>query len=135
MQIAYFSASGQVRDFVTRIGHSSTEVPLSNPLIDIGQDFILIVPTYDGMIYSIVEKFVQHGNNPQHLLAVAGSGNKAFGQDYVLTAKNIAKFCNVPMIFDFEFKGTNDDVILFNRKVESIGESQTTAETQGSNLL
>lgn len=113
---------------MSRIAFPSTEVPISNPSVQMTEPYVLIVPSYDGAVVALIEEFIEYEDNLRYLVGVVGSGNKAFGDDYIWTAKGISHAYQVPLVFDFEFRGTDDDVTMFNRKVELIGESEITAK-------
>ena len=101
---------------------------ITDPSLEMTEPYILIVPTYDAAVLALIQEFVEYQDNQKHLVGVAGSGNKAFGGDYIWTAKQIASEYGVPLVFDFEFRGTSQDIIMFKREVELIAESKTTTK-------
>ncbi|ANZ99052.1 class Ib ribonucleoside-diphosphate reductase assembly flavoprotein NrdI [Carnobacterium divergens] len=120
MKIVYFSLTGQTRRFVKKLGLDSYEVNATNPFQPIEEDYIVVAPTYDIEVTEIINDFIEYGDNQQHLKGVAGGGNRNFADLFVFTAKDLAKLYNVPMIFEFEFSGTDQDVINFKKEVEQI---------------
>lgn len=64
--------------------------------------------------------FLDYKNNREYLQGVAGGGNLNFAELYVYTAKDIARDYNVPMLFAFEFSGTNEDVESFKKVVNEL---------------
>jgi len=120
--IAYLSLSGNVRKFVERVGMKSVEIDYSNPLTEVNDDFILIIPSYDDEITQLISEFVEYKNNLKHLVGVVGSGNINFGEDgYCFNAVEISKKYSKPLLFKFEYEGTDDDIIRFNKEVDKVG--------------
>ena len=54
-------------------------------------------------------------------VGVAGGGNRNFNTLYNHTAKDIAHGLDVPVVFEFEFNGTQKDVENFKKVVNEIG--------------
>ncbi len=54
------------------------------------------------------------------LVGVAGGGNRNFAELFVYTAKDIARDYHVPLLYSFEFSGTDEDVETFKKVVEEI---------------
>ncbi|KYG29643.1 class Ib ribonucleoside-diphosphate reductase assembly flavoprotein NrdI [Alkalihalobacillus trypoxylicola] len=113
MKIAYLSLTGNVRDFVEKTGLSSIEINYNGPYEEVGEPFVVIVPSYDEMITEKVSLFVQFGSNEQNLLGFIGSGNLNFDHDYCFNAKDLAKNFQKPLLYTFEFSGTPNDVYQF----------------------
>ncbi|MBA1394411.1 hypothetical protein EQ500_11150, partial [Lactobacillus sp. XV13L] len=64
-------------------------------------------------------------SNAHNLVGVAGGGNRNFNELYIHTAKDIAQGLQVPVIFDFEFNGTANDVKNFQKVVEELESKQS----------
>ncbi len=123
MRIAYLSLTGNVRKFVKEgLGISDgIEIPYANPLIEINEDFILIMPSYDDEITELMSEFVEHANNLNHLVAIAGSGNTYFTESgYCYNAVEISEKYQKPLIFKFEFSGTEEDIVNFKKEMHKI---------------
>ncbi|MBS9338536.1 class Ib ribonucleoside-diphosphate reductase assembly flavoprotein NrdI [Fructobacillus sp. M2-14] len=97
--------------------------------------FVALVPTYltggTGTGPEVIEEFttplgeyIDYGNNARKLKGMIGSGNRNFNDQYILTAKRYAKKYNVPVIADYELRGTT-------REAEKI--FQIIKETLGDN--
>lgn len=111
MKIVYFSITGQTRRFVKKLNFPSTyEINAAAPLIEVGEPFILIVPTYDEEITEAVDDFLSYRTNSHYFKGVIGSGNRNFAELFIFTAKNIAHKYQVPLLYAFEFNGTSTDV-------------------------
>ena len=92
----------------------SVEIDYSNPFLKVDEDYILIMPSYDDEITDIISDFIDYEDNLKHLVGVVGSGNINFGKDgYCFNAVEISKKYNKPLIFRFEFTGTDRDVTDF----------------------
>jgi protein involved in ribonucleotide reduction len=120
MQLVYLSLTGNIKKFVEEsLGiEDAIELSYSNPFTEVNEDYILIVPSYDDEVTDVVCDFIDYKNNSKHLTAIAGSGNTNFNDNYCFSAKNISKKYNKPLIFKFEFSGTDIDIINFKKEVE-----------------
>ncbi|KMT41278.1 class Ib ribonucleoside-diphosphate reductase assembly flavoprotein NrdI [Melissococcus plutonius] len=117
MKIVYFSVTGQTKRFINKLNLPSYEIDPSDPYVKMNESYILIVPTYDKEITEIVNDFIEYEDNQDYCQGVAGSGNRNFAHLFVYTAKDIAHDYNVPLLFAFEFSGTNEDVTSFKKVV------------------
>lgn len=121
MKIVYFSVTGQTKRFVKKLTMDNTyEIDPIDPEIEVGEPFVLIVPTYEKDITEPVTDFLYYGNNQELLQGVAGTGNRNFAELFVFTAKDIAMEFNVPLLYAFEFNGTTKDVTNFEKAVKEI---------------
>lgn len=120
MKIVFLSVTGQTRRFVNKLPFSNTELNPANPLIEINEPYILVVPTYDKEITDTVLDFIEYQNNLTYLKGVAGGGNRNFADLFIYTAKDISRDYHVPLLFAFEFSGTNEDVENFKKVVMKI---------------
>ncbi|MBM7689355.1 ribonucleotide reductase stimulatory protein [Enterococcus ureilyticus] len=120
MKIVYFSVTGQTRRFIKKLDLAACEIEPANPFFEINEPFVLVVPTYDQEITEVVNDFLDYKNNQEYLQGVAGGGNLNFADLFVYTAKDIARDYNVPMLFAFEFSGTNEDVESFKKVVNEL---------------
>lgn len=121
MIIAYLSLSGNVRDFVKGVGMDSVELEYFNPCTKIGEDFIVITPSYDEDITDIISEFIDYEDNINHLMGFVGSGNKNFGKDgYCFNAIELSQKYSKPLLLKFEFCGTDNDITIFKKEVDKI---------------
>ncbi|WP_299831762.1 class Ib ribonucleoside-diphosphate reductase assembly flavoprotein NrdI [uncultured Metabacillus sp.] len=125
MRIVYLSLSGNIRKFINDGGIEATEISYSNPLIEINEDFVLIVPSYDQEITDLMSEFIEYENNEENLVAIVGSGSRNFNDGFCFNAKDLSEKYNKPLIFKFEFSGTEDDIINFKKEVELIEITRT----------
>lgn len=128
INIVYTSLTGNVKSFSERLANKLDMYEVN--LIDFTQDdmffeldcnpTVAIVPTYmDGdngisgeteIMTEHLREFLEFKENYKNLIGVIGSGNKNFNWQYCLTAKQYAKHFDVPLINDFELRGTEDDI-------------------------
>jgi protein involved in ribonucleotide reduction len=120
MKIVYMSLTGKVREFVSRLGLESIELSPQTPPFTINEQYIIITPTYDHEITEIVDEFIEYGNNKNNLLGVMGSGNLVFDGDYIFTAKNISAKFSIPLLYGFEFNGTDIDVVKAKEAINGV---------------
>jgi protein involved in ribonucleotide reduction len=129
MLLVYMSMMGNVRDFVERVDMDSYELNPVNPPIEVNEDYIVVIPTYVGYINEDVEEFVEYKDNLKHLVGFASSGNINFDDDYCINGKELSAKYNKPLIFQFEFQGTDEDIIKFRKEVEIIEIARATKES------
>ena len=120
-EIAYYSITGQTKRFVNKLGIDGYEITDADPFYEMGRPVILIVPSYDDDMMDPVIDFLQYKDNAKNCVGVAGGGNRNFNTLYNHTAKDIAKGLDVPVVFEFEFNGTQKDVENFKKVVNEIG--------------
>ena len=120
-EVAYYSITGQTKRFVNKLGIDGYEITDADPFYKMDHPFILIVPSYDDDMMDPVIDFLQYEDNAKNCVGVAGGGNRNFNTLYNHTAKDIASGLNVPVVFQFEFNGTQKDVENFKKVVNEIG--------------
>lgn len=116
MLVVYDTMSGNVRDFVAKVGMRS--IQLDETLV-VDEPFVLVTYTIRfGQVPEKTQRFLQH--NGHLMLAVATSGDKIWGDNYGRAGRVISANYQVPILHTFEKKGTVDDVGYFIREVERI---------------
>lgn len=121
MLILFYSKTGKVRRFADRLtnrGFVCKDI-LQHPKVE--EDFVLITPTYGfGQIPEPVKLFLE--DNSEHLVAVASSGNKVWGNDlFAKSGEVIADTHNVPLLHKFQSQGFDSDVEIFIERVLNLG--------------
>jgi len=81
------------------------------------------VPTYAGhdgrgAVPRSVIHFLNEEPNRQLIRGVIAGGNRNFGHTYGLAGTVIANKCNVPQLYRFELRGTDDDIIRVRSGLE-----------------
>lgn len=148
IHLLYSSISGNTRAFVTKLTeYAKTQghfilipIEISDATSDIIETspFFALVPTYldggngiDNGVFEILTEPLREQleipENQQHLLGIIGSGNKNFNAQYILTARRYAVQFKVPLIANYELRGTSNDV---QRVYEAI--QQRLTEVQSS---
>jgi len=120
MLIVYLSLTGNVRSFVKRTELDSVEISYSDPLFEVHESFVLIAPSYDDDITDIISSFIDYKNNREYLIGFVGSGNLNFDHNYCFNARDLSQKYHKPLLFTFEFSGTDGDVIYFKKEVNQL---------------
>lgn len=125
MQIVYFSSTSEnTHRFVQKLTCVSHRIPLNlQEHMVVDGEYILICPTYSGGgknthghvdTRGAVPKQVIHFLNDEHnrklCRAVIGTGNTNFGDSFALAGPIIAAKVGVPLAYQFELSGTQEDV-------------------------
>lgn len=122
MKIVYFSVTGQTRRFIKKLNFNDTyEIDPIDPEFEVGEPFVLVVPTYEKEITEPVTDFLYFSTNREMLQGVAGTGNRNFAELFIFTAKDLAAEFKVPLLYAFEFNGTSKDVTNFEKAVNELG--------------
>lgn len=120
MKLVFFSLTGQTRRFVKKLALPAYEIDGTNPFHELNEPYLLIVPTYDAEVTEVVNDFIEYKSNQDNLKGVAGGGNLNFADLFIFTAKDIARDYKVPLLFSFEFSGTDQDVNNFKKVVDDL---------------
>ena len=120
MKLVFFSLTGQTRRFIKKLGLPSYEIDTSNPFHEMNEPFVLIVPTYDAEVTEVVNDFIEYKTNQMNMQGVAGGGNLNFADLFIFTAKDISRDYETPLLYSFEFSGTDTDVENFKKVVSEI---------------
>jgi len=125
VQIVYFSSTSEnTHRFVQKLTCVSHRIPLNlQEHMVVDSEYILICPTYSGGgknthghvdTRGAVPKQVIHFLNDEHnrklCRAVIGTGNTNFGDSFALAGPIIAAKVGVPLAYQFELSGTQEDV-------------------------
>ncbi|MBS9336458.1 class Ib ribonucleoside-diphosphate reductase assembly flavoprotein NrdI [Fructobacillus papyrifericola] len=142
-RLLYISIEGNTESFVKKLAAVAEAEGDQLSLLEVGDEvnpvhekapFVVLVPTYlnggTGTGPEVVEIFtnalgdyVDFGNNARYIRGVIGSGNRNFNDQYILTAKRYAEKFQVPVIGDYELRGTPREAEkIFARIKETLGE-------------
>lgn len=136
LNIIYISLSGNTRNFLNKLADyakTQHEQDSANPVIQLkevkpndrptpeSQPFFAFIPTYltggNGIDNGYTEmgttslrEYIAGYNNADYCMGIVGSGNKNFNAQYCLTARQYAVEFNVPLVGDYELRGTQEDV-------------------------
>lgn len=120
--LAYFSVTGQTRRFIDKSGVSQAfEIKrFASEYPAFTENFILVVPTYVQAITQPVTDFLEAHDNYRQCAGIFGSGNRNFGSDFCLTAKELSKTFNLPLLHLYEFQGNDDDIAKLREEVAKL---------------
>lgn len=109
--IVYFSITGQTRRFIRKTSLDSFEISPTNPFVAMEVPYLLVVPSYEIEATEPINDFIETGRNRDLCQGIIGGGNRNFSQLFCYTAKDLAVEYGIPYIYEFEFQGTQDDVL------------------------
>lgn len=125
--LAYYSSStGNTHAFVERLQLPSFRIDRKDPTKHIDKDYILVLPTYadgegNGAVPKAIIHFLNEEENRHRIRAVIAGGNRNFGNTYALAGNIIAQKCNVPCLYRFELRGTEQDAINVHEILKNFG--------------
>lgn len=123
MKIAYLSLTKQTRKFVAKLPYESVEITPTNPFIEMDEEFVLVVPSYEKDVTEIAWDFMNV--NKDLCVGVSGGGNRNFAELFGFTAKDLSRDYEVPLLTLFEFQGSTNDVNNLVGEIEKIEQSRT----------
>lgn len=124
MKIVYYSQTGNVKRFIQKLKWEDEVIDLSTSQEPLTSDFVMVTGTTNfGQTPEIVDVFLEQ--NKKYIKAVAGSGNRNWGDLFAKAADNIANQYNVPILVKFELSGFNRDIEVFKAGVEQLEISRT----------
>ena len=144
--LLYISISGNTRSFAKRIQQHSEIMHQENPDFPIIQlkeihdnspfekeeaPYFVSLPTYleggngvdsgdQEILTQSMREYIEYAENAALCLGVIGSGNKNFGHQYCLTAKQYAAQFDVPVVADFELRGNQKEIEQIYQKLTTI---------------
>ncbi len=130
--LVYFSSvSGNTHRFMQKLGQPAERIPLyaKDAPLTVTEPYVLVVPTYGGgegtgAVPKQVIRFLNDENNRMLLRGVIAAGNTNFGEAYGLAGDIIAAKCKVPQLYRFEVFGTQDDVEIVHKGLDSFWSEQ-----------
>lgn len=116
--IVYLSVKGDTRKFVNKLtegtDYSYLELNMNNQMTEMTEEFLFIIPSYQENVfpevYEMAEDFFESGNNIKLCKGIIGIGNMNFDDLYCVTAKDISKLYNIPVVYKLEMQGSKTDV-------------------------
>ncbi|VEU69362.1 ribonucleotide reductase stimulatory protein [Mycoplasmopsis californica] len=127
--VYYSSLTENTHTFVTqKLKLDSVRIPYEKKLVNkddkpvegtilVDRDYVLFCPTFsgggefkEGAVPKEVIKFLNVKQNRDHCKGVIVSGNTNFNETFALAGPILSKKLNVPLLYQFELRGTNDDV-------------------------
>lgn len=136
-EIVYFSSvSGNTARFVEKLDLPAQRIPLRpriEPHLQVGEDFVLILPTYGGgtsgaprrgTVPPQVVKFLNDDVNRNHCRGVIAAGNTNFGESFCLAGDIVSAKLQVPYLYRFELFGTTEDASRVREGLGTFWEQQ-----------
>ena len=112
----YDSLTGNVARFIKKLPVSATQITAD---MQMSEAFILMTYTTGlGKIPEVTTLFLK--TNHHLLRGVAASGNRNFGTYFAVSADQISKYYQVPILLKFELSGTPTDVLNFMEGLSKI---------------
>ena len=132
MILAYYSRTGNVRDFLSWYMPEYERRNIEE--WDADEPFILVTPTYDfGQVPEYVGKWLQNVTaevdagdyriqsiNSDHLEGVIGSGNRNWGDNFAKAADTISEEYDIPLIAKFDLKGSDNNAEYIRRRFDAL---------------
>lgn len=116
MLIAYDSKTGNVKRFINKLNLPTLQI---DDHLMVEEPFVLITYTTGfGQVPDRVMSFLER--NYQHMLGVAASGNRNWGNKFARSADLISERYHVPVISKFEMAGTKRDAQYFESEVSRV---------------
>ena len=116
MNVYYYSFTGNIRRFIANAGIEAQPI---SAILTVSKPFVLVTNTLGfGEVPAPVDAFLR--NNHEYLVAVAGSGDRNWGQNFGKAADLISEKYNVPILHKFEKSGTPEDAKYFTERVRCI---------------
>ena len=117
-ELLYFSSTSEnTHRFVKKLGLPARRIPqdpAAEPL-KARVPYILVLPTYGGggskgAVPKPVIHFLNDPHNRALIRGVIAAGNTNCGEGYCLGGRIVAPTCAVPLLYQFEWLGTPEDV-------------------------
>lgn len=116
--IVYFSnVTNYTQRFVDKLDVPKTQIPLytrmDTPIME--EPYLLVFPSYGtGSFKRSVPKqtikFLNVEQNRNYLQGIIGTGNRTFGEDYLIGAKLAEYKTGKPLLYGLELSGVQQDV-------------------------
>ena len=134
--IVYYSGPTEfTHKFVEKLGRTAFRLPFNlkeAQKIEVDQRYVLFTPTYErkilrgknaGQMTYIprqVAAFLSSESNRQNLIGVVGFGNRNFHGDYARAADEISERTGKPSLFRVELDGTDSDIDIVQKGLDSL---------------
>lgn len=116
--IVYLSVKGDTRKFVNKLtnetDYTSLELNIDTEITEMTDEFLFVIPSYQENVfpevYDMAEIFFESGDNAKLCKGIIGVGNMNFDSLYCITAKDMSKMYNIPVVYKVEMQGSKVDV-------------------------
>jgi protein involved in ribonucleotide reduction len=125
--IIYFSsATENTKIFVEKLAIPSSRIPLYRyeKELPVEEPYVLFIPTYGGgqgeaAVPPQVKRFLKSPDTRALCVGVIGGGNMNFGEKYAAAADVVAAKLGVPVLYRFELRGTEEDLVQVTEGINS----------------
>lgn len=125
--IIYFSSvTENTKIFVERLPIHATRIPIyrHEQELSVEAPYVLFVPTYGGgkgeaAVPPQVKRFLKSPEVRRLCVGVIGGGNMNFGEKYAVAADVVATKLGVPVLYRFELRGTEEDLVQVTEGINS----------------
>ena len=116
--IVYLSVKGDTRKFVNKLTdgteYTSLELNVETEITEMTNEFLFVIPSYQENVfpevYDMAEIFFESGDNAKLCKGIIGIGNMNFDELYCVTAKDMSKMFDIPVVYKVEMQGSKVDV-------------------------
>lgn len=125
--IVYFSSvTENTKIFVERLALRALRIPIyrTDDELLVEEPYVLFVPTYGGgqgeaAVPPQVKRFLKSPEIRALCVGVVGGGNVNFGEKYAAAADVVAAKLGVPVLYRFELRGTEEDLVQVTEGINS----------------
>ena len=121
--IAYYTITGQTERFINKTGFDAHRIDDAEPQYDMGEKYVLVLPSYQDFMMDSVVDFLTYKNNKKNLIGLIGCGNRNFNDLYGQTAKKISATLKVPILYLLELSGNSTDVKNVKEIIERLSKT------------
>lgn len=116
IKLIYFTTeSKNTFNFVNRLtDFESIRIPEDGSII-INTPYVLVFPSYGGgkdkgSVPTPVIKFIMNAENQKNIIGIIGSGDRNYGDKFCIGARILSKKLQVPLLYEYEIRGTDVDI-------------------------
>jgi len=107
--------TGQTHEFIKKIKKEFPDMSYhrieKNKNLIVRDPFLLFTPTYKmGGVPDEVTSFLEKEKHKYYIQAVVSSGNKNWGPNFAKAGEHISSQYSVPLLHQYEIRGTQKDV-------------------------
>lgn len=139
--MVFFSSIGEnTTHFVEKLPYESVRVPvkLTEPELFVDREYVLITPTYGagrdtGAVPKQVVKFLRHREHRDLCKAIVGTGNRNFGEHFLLAPRMLSETMGKPVLYGAEVSGTSLEVKETIRRIDAFWPDRNQDSPRSSN--
>lgn len=132
--VAFYTITGQTSRFIQKTGLNAHQIEDANPQYDMGEKYVLVLPSYQDFMMDSVVDFLTYKDNKKNLIGLIGCGNRNFNDLFAQTAKKISVTLNVPILYLLELSGNSEDVVNVQKIIEQLSKSNDSAKEEAKSV-